>query len=88
MGGSDRRPGLGLVLPGAISAAVPVLIANLALELAPVRVNLIAAGFVDTPCPPGSSATTSNSAAISCAPPCRSGASSDRRTSPRWPSTS
>ena len=25
--------------------------ATLALELAPVRVNLIAAGFVDTPCP-------------------------------------
>jgi NAD(P)-dependent dehydrogenase (short-subunit alcohol dehydrogenase family) len=29
--------------------ALPALIANLALELAPVRVNLIAAGFVDTP---------------------------------------
>ncbi|MBV9911187.1 MAG: SDR family oxidoreductase, partial [Sinobacteraceae bacterium] len=29
--------------------AFPALIANLALELAPVRVNLIAAGFVDTP---------------------------------------
>ncbi len=27
----------------------PNLIANLALELAPIRVNLIAAGFVDTP---------------------------------------
>jgi NAD(P)-dependent dehydrogenase (short-subunit alcohol dehydrogenase family) len=48
MGGSDRRPGLGLVLSGAVIAAIPVLIANLALELAPVRVNLIAAGFVDT----------------------------------------
>ena len=32
-----------------VAAAVPVLIANLALELAPVRVKLIAAGFVDTP---------------------------------------
>ncbi len=32
-----------------VAAAVRVLIANLALELAPVRVNLIAAGFVDTP---------------------------------------
>jgi NAD(P)-dependent dehydrogenase (short-subunit alcohol dehydrogenase family) len=29
--------------------ALPALIANLALELAPVRVNLIAPGFVDTP---------------------------------------
>jgi NAD(P)-dependent dehydrogenase (short-subunit alcohol dehydrogenase family) len=28
---------------------LPALTANLALELAPVRVNLIAAGFVDTP---------------------------------------
>ena len=28
---------------------MPALIANLALEVAPVRVNLIAAGFVDTP---------------------------------------
>jgi Enoyl-(Acyl carrier protein) reductase len=28
---------------------MPALIASLALELAPVRVNLIAAGFVDTP---------------------------------------
>jgi NAD(P)-dependent dehydrogenase (short-subunit alcohol dehydrogenase family) len=50
MGGTGgRRPGLGLVLPGALTAAGPALIANLALELAPVRVNLIAAGFVDTP---------------------------------------
>jgi NAD(P)-dependent dehydrogenase (short-subunit alcohol dehydrogenase family) len=28
---------------------MPALIANLAVEVAPVRVNLIAAGFVDTP---------------------------------------
>ena len=33
----------------ALTAAVPALAKNLALELAPVRVNLIAAGFVDTP---------------------------------------
>ena len=31
-----------------MTAALPVLTANLALELAPVRVNLIAPGFVDT----------------------------------------
>jgi len=50
MGGTGgRRPGLGMVLPGPLTAALPALIANLALELAPVRVNLIAAGFVDTP---------------------------------------
>jgi NAD(P)-dependent dehydrogenase (short-subunit alcohol dehydrogenase family) len=50
MGGTGgRRPRLGLALPGALTVAQPQLVANLALELAPVRVNLIAAGFVDTP---------------------------------------
>jgi NAD(P)-dependent dehydrogenase (short-subunit alcohol dehydrogenase family) len=44
-----RRRGLGLTLIGALTAAMPALVANLALEVAPVRVNLIAAGFVDTP---------------------------------------
>jgi NAD(P)-dependent dehydrogenase (short-subunit alcohol dehydrogenase family) len=32
-----------------VTAALPPLIASLALELAPIRVSLIAAGFVDTP---------------------------------------
>jgi NAD(P)-dependent dehydrogenase (short-subunit alcohol dehydrogenase family) len=32
-----------------VAAALPVLTASLALELAPLRVNLIGAGFVDTP---------------------------------------
>jgi NAD(P)-dependent dehydrogenase (short-subunit alcohol dehydrogenase family) len=50
MGGTGgRRPAVGMTLIGALTAAQPALIANLALELAPVRVNLIAAGFVDTP---------------------------------------
>jgi NAD(P)-dependent dehydrogenase (short-subunit alcohol dehydrogenase family) len=31
-----------------ITAALPALTKNLALEIAPVRVNLIAPGFVDT----------------------------------------
>jgi NAD(P)-dependent dehydrogenase (short-subunit alcohol dehydrogenase family) len=48
--GTDaRRPAVGLAVPAALTAALPALTANLALELAPVRVNLIAAGFVDTP---------------------------------------
>jgi len=34
---------------GALTAALPRLVANLALELAPIRVNLVAPGFVDTP---------------------------------------
>jgi NAD(P)-dependent dehydrogenase (short-subunit alcohol dehydrogenase family) len=46
-GGRSRGPGLSLIAAG--TAALPALTANLALELAPVRVNLIAAGFVDTP---------------------------------------
>jgi NAD(P)-dependent dehydrogenase (short-subunit alcohol dehydrogenase family) len=32
-----------------VTVALPALTASLALELAPIRVNLIAAGFVDTP---------------------------------------
>ena len=50
MGGTGaRRPGVGLALASAVTAALPALVASLALELAPVRVNLIAAGVVDTP---------------------------------------
>ncbi len=49
MGGTgSRRPGIGLGIASTVAAALPALTANLALELAPVRVNLIAAGFVDT----------------------------------------
>jgi NAD(P)-dependent dehydrogenase (short-subunit alcohol dehydrogenase family) len=48
-GTGARRPGPGLSLIAAAGAAMPALIANLALEMAPIRVNLIAAGFVDTP---------------------------------------
>ncbi len=46
-GGRSRGPGLSLIAAG--TAALPALIANLAVEIAPIRVNLIAAGFVDTP---------------------------------------
>jgi NAD(P)-dependent dehydrogenase (short-subunit alcohol dehydrogenase family) len=50
MGGTGgRRPGVGLAVASTATAALPALIANLALEIAPIRVNLIAAGFVDTP---------------------------------------
>jgi len=50
MGGTGgRRAGRGLALVSAATAAMPALTASLALEFAPVRVNLIAAGFVDTP---------------------------------------
>jgi NAD(P)-dependent dehydrogenase (short-subunit alcohol dehydrogenase family) len=50
MGGTGgRRPHIGLSITAAVTAALPALTANLALEIAPIRVNLIAAGFVDTP---------------------------------------
>jgi NAD(P)-dependent dehydrogenase (short-subunit alcohol dehydrogenase family) len=48
-GTGGRRRGVGLALIGAVSAALPALVANLALEFAPIRVNLVAPGFVDTP---------------------------------------
>jgi NAD(P)-dependent dehydrogenase (short-subunit alcohol dehydrogenase family) len=49
MGGTgDRHPTIGLGIASTVSVALPALTANLALELAPVRVNLIAVGFVDT----------------------------------------
>jgi NAD(P)-dependent dehydrogenase (short-subunit alcohol dehydrogenase family) len=48
-GTGARRPAPGLALAGAITAALPAMAANLALEVAPLRVNLIAPGFVDTP---------------------------------------
>jgi NAD(P)-dependent dehydrogenase (short-subunit alcohol dehydrogenase family) len=50
MGGTGgRRVGPGLGIASAATDAIPPFVAALALELAPVRVNLIAAGFVDTP---------------------------------------
>jgi len=50
MGGTGgRRTAKGFALISALTAAAPAMTKNLALELAPVRVNLIAAGFVDTP---------------------------------------
>jgi NAD(P)-dependent dehydrogenase (short-subunit alcohol dehydrogenase family) len=50
MGGTGgRRIGRGLGIASAATAVNPPFVAVLALELAPVRANLIAAGFVDTP---------------------------------------
>jgi len=50
MGGTGgRRAAPGLALISALTAAGPAMTKNLARELAPIRVNLIAPGFVDTP---------------------------------------
>jgi NAD(P)-dependent dehydrogenase (short-subunit alcohol dehydrogenase family) len=49
MGGTGgRRPAAGALIT-AMTDALPALTKALALEIAPIRVNLIAAGFVDTP---------------------------------------
>jgi NAD(P)-dependent dehydrogenase (short-subunit alcohol dehydrogenase family) len=47
-GTGGRRRGAGLTLIGALTAALPALVENMAVELAPIRVNLVAPGFVDT----------------------------------------
>jgi NAD(P)-dependent dehydrogenase (short-subunit alcohol dehydrogenase family) len=50
MGGTGvRRPRVGEAIDTAVIGALPGFIASLALELAPIRVNSIAPGFVDTP---------------------------------------
>jgi NAD(P)-dependent dehydrogenase (short-subunit alcohol dehydrogenase family) len=50
MGGTaGRRVGPDLGIASAATAALPPFVATLALEISPVRANLIAAGFVDTP---------------------------------------
>jgi NAD(P)-dependent dehydrogenase (short-subunit alcohol dehydrogenase family) len=52
MGGTGgRRIDHRVGIVSAATAALPPFTAALALELAPIRVNLIAAGFVDTPLP-------------------------------------
>ena len=48
-GTGGRRIGAGLGIASTVTAAMPALTASLAVELAPIRVNLIAPGFVDTP---------------------------------------
>ena len=48
-GTGGRRPGVGMTLATTLTAALPAMTANLAVELAPTRVNIIAPGFVDTP---------------------------------------
>ena len=74
MGGTGgRRVSRELGIASAATAALPLFVAALALELAPGRVNLIAAGFVDTPCRHRTSpARDSRPGARSCKRPCRS----------------
>jgi NAD(P)-dependent dehydrogenase (short-subunit alcohol dehydrogenase family) len=48
-GTGGKRPGIGLSVIGAATAALRAIVETLALEIAPIRVNLVAPGFVDTP---------------------------------------
>jgi NAD(P)-dependent dehydrogenase (short-subunit alcohol dehydrogenase family) len=48
-GTGARRPGHGYILAAIGTAGLAAITANAALELAPLRVNAVAAGFVDTP---------------------------------------
>ena len=48
--GTDaRRPGVGSSVAAILAASLPTIAANIALELAPIRANVVAAGYVDTP---------------------------------------
>jgi NAD(P)-dependent dehydrogenase (short-subunit alcohol dehydrogenase family) len=47
-GTGGRRIARGYAIVSTVTVAMPVLTASLALELAPIRVNLVAPGFVDT----------------------------------------
>jgi NAD(P)-dependent dehydrogenase (short-subunit alcohol dehydrogenase family) len=48
-GTGGRRTAAGLSVISLLTVGMPAMTKNLALELAPIRVNLIAPGFVDTP---------------------------------------
>ena len=48
-GTGGLRPAVGLTVGGTLTVGARALTKNLALEISPIRVNLIAAGFVDTP---------------------------------------
>jgi NAD(P)-dependent dehydrogenase (short-subunit alcohol dehydrogenase family) len=48
-GTGGRASAAGFALISALTAALPAVTRSLAVELAPIRVNLIAPGFVDTP---------------------------------------
>ena len=83
-----RHPAVGVGISSALTAALPALTASLALEIAPVRVNLDRGRLRRHPCQRRCSAISSDHAATEYAQRCRSGAWSDRPTSPRLPSTS
>jgi NAD(P)-dependent dehydrogenase (short-subunit alcohol dehydrogenase family) len=87
-GTGGRRPAVGMALISAFTAALPALTKVLALELAPVRVNLIAPGFVDTPLSATLLGDRLDERRDQLRTTCRSAASSAPLTSPNSPFTS
>ena len=85
-GGRATAPGLALI--SALTAAGPAMTRNLALEIAPIRVNMIAAGFVDTPLSAALLGDQLDARREQLRATLPIGASSARPTSPRSPSTS
>jgi NAD(P)-dependent dehydrogenase (short-subunit alcohol dehydrogenase family) len=47
-GSSARKPAMGMLAVGATNAAVDALVRSLAVELAPIRVNAVSPGTIDT----------------------------------------
>ena len=82
-GTGGRQTGVGFTLISAMTAALPPLVANLALELAPSGSTSSPPASSTRPCRRRSSATSSRPAAPSSAPRSPSAAWSDRPTSPR-----
>ena len=76
---------MGLGILSTLTAALPTLTANLALELAPVRMSLIAAGFVDTQLSASLLAINSKTTVASCELNFPSGGLSNQQMSPHWP---
>ncbi len=87
-GTGGRRPGLGFGLIPTVTSALPALIASLALELTPVRINLIAAASSTHRSRRRSWAMSWRTAAASCAPHFPSGVWSAPKMLRPWPCTS
>ena len=87
-GTGGRKTAKGFALISALTAALPAMAMNLALEIAPVRVNVIAAGFVDTPLSASLLGDQLEDRRNQLRATLPIGASSDRPTLPRLPYTS
>jgi hypothetical protein len=86
-GTGGKRPGVGLTNHRVPSTALRSLVENVARDIAPFRVNLIATRSFDTPLSASVLGDSSTRGARSSAPDCRSGVWSGPTTSPHSPCT-